>query len=43
MGSIAIILMYAFMIGVISIVLYFVIKKAIKDALKEYKEEKIIK
>ncbi|MGM9877362.1 MAG: hypothetical protein ACI33S_01815 [Bacilli bacterium] len=43
MGSIAIILMYSFIIGVISIVLYFIIKKAIKDALKECKEEKIIK
>ncbi len=31
---------YAIMIGVIALVAYFVIKKAIKDALRERDEEK---
>ena len=32
--------MYAIVIGVISVVAYFVIKMAVKDALKEYNNEK---
>lgn len=40
MGSLAILFMYAIVIGVISVILYFVIKKAIKDALKEYNNDK---
>ena len=40
MGSLAIIVMYAAIIGVISIVAYFVIKSAVKAALKELEEEK---
>ena len=43
MGAIAILFMYAIIIGVISVVAYFVIKKAVKDALKEYNNEKIEK
>lgn len=39
MGTLATIIMYASIIGVISIVAYFVIKSAVKDALKEYEEE----
>ena len=35
--------MYAIVIGVISVVAYFVIKMAVKDALKEYNNEKINK
>lgn len=42
MGAIAILFMYAIIIGIISIIAYFVIKKAVKDALKEYNNEKII-
>lgn len=42
MGSIAILFMYASIIGVISVIAYLVIKKAVKDALKEYNNEKII-
>ena len=38
MGSIAALFMYLMIIGFIAVVAYFVIKKAIKDALKEYKE-----
>lgn len=41
MGGIATLFMYAIIIGVISIALYFVIKMAVKDALKEYNNEKI--
>ena len=40
MGMLAIIIMYAVIIGVISIVAYFVIKSAVKVALKEFEEEK---
>lgn len=42
MGAIAILFMYTIIIGIISIIAYFVIKKAVKDALKEYNNEKII-
>lgn len=42
MGSIAILFMYAMIIGIISVIAYFVIKKAVKDALKEYNNEKTI-
>lgn len=40
MGTLAILFMYAIIIGVVSVVTYFVIKKAVKDALKEYNNEK---
>lgn len=40
MGTLAIIIMYGAIIGVISVVAYFVIKSAVKAALKEFKEEK---
>ena len=41
MGTLAIIIiMYATIIGVVSAVGYFVIKSAVKAALKEFKEEK---
>lgn len=40
MGSLAIIIMYGAVIGVISVVAYFVIKSAVKAALKEFDEEK---
>lgn len=40
MGAIAMLFMYAIIIGVIAVVAYFVIKKAVKDALKEYNNEK---
>ena len=40
MGTLAILFMYAIMIGVVSVALYFVIKMAVKDALKEYNNEK---
>ena len=40
MGTLAILFMYAIIIGVISVALYFVIKMAVKDALKEYNNEK---
>lgn len=43
MGTIAVLFMYAIIIGVIAIVAYFVIKKAVKDALKEYNNEKMEK
>ncbi len=39
MGSIAALFMYLMIIGFIAVVAYFVIKKAIKDALKEYNNE----
>lgn len=39
MGSIAALFMYLMIIGFIAVVAYFVIKKAIKDALKEYHNE----
>lgn len=42
MGAIATLFMYAIIIGVISVVSYFVIKKAVKDALKEYDNEKTV-
>ena len=40
MGTLAIIIMYATIIGVISVAAYFVIKSAVKAALKEFEEEK---
>ena len=40
MGGLAILFMYAIVIGVVSVIAYFVIKKAVKDALKEYNNEK---
>ena len=40
MGTLAIIIMYGAIIGVISVVAYFVIKSAVKAALKEFEEEK---
>lgn len=40
MGTIVSLFMYSIVIGVISIVLYYVIKFAIKNALKEYNNEK---
>lgn len=40
MGFIALVLIYLLIIGIVSLVAYFVIKKAIKDALKEYSKEK---
>ena len=39
MGSLATIIMYAAIIGVISVVGYFVDKAAVKAALKEIEEE----
>ena len=39
MGSLAALFMYLMIIGFITVVAYFVIKKAIKDALKEYHNE----
>lgn len=42
MGAIATLFMYAIIIGVISVVAYFVIKIAVKDALKEYDNEKTV-
>lgn len=42
MGAIATLFMYAIIIGVISVVSYFVIKKAVKNALKEYDNEKTV-
>ena len=43
MGAIATLFMYVIVIGIISVVAYFVIKMAVKDALKEYNNEKISK
>ena len=40
MGEIATLFMYGIIVGVISVVAYFVIKSAVKAALKEFKEEK---
>lgn len=40
MGGLAILFMYAIVIGAVSVIAYFVIKKAVKDALKEYNNEK---
>ena len=40
MGTLAIIIMYAVILGVISAVAYFVIQSAVKAALKEFEEEK---
>lgn len=42
MGAIAILFMYAIIIAVVSVIAYFVIKMAVKDALKEYNNEKLI-
>lgn len=41
MGTLVALFMYATIIGVIALVAYFVIKKAVKDGLREYDEEKI--
>ena len=38
MGTLALITMYAVILGVISIVAYFVIKSAVKAAFKEFEE-----
>ena len=40
MGMLAIIIMYAAIIGLISVIAYFVIKTAVKATLKEFEEEK---
>ena len=40
MGTVAVLLEYAIIIGVISLVAYFVIKKAVKDALIEFNNNK---
>ena len=40
MGTIASLVLYAIIIGVISVIAYFVIKMAVKNALKEYNNEK---
>lgn len=40
MGAAAMLFMYAVIGGMISVVAYFVIKLALKSALKEYEEEK---
>ena len=40
MGTVAVLLEYAIIIGVISLVAYFVIKKAVKDALIEFNNYK---
>lgn len=40
MGTFALIIMYAIILGVISAVAYFVIKLAVKAALTEFEEEK---
>ncbi|MGN1299060.1 MAG: hypothetical protein ACI4UE_03660 [Candidatus Scatovivens sp.] len=39
MGAIATLFMYAIIIGVFSVIAYFVIKTAVKAALKEYNKE----
>lgn len=41
MGSLAIIIMYGAISGVISVVVYFVIKLTVKAALKEFEEDTI--
>ena len=40
MGTTASLVLYAIIIGVISVIAYFVIKMAVKNALKEYNNEK---
>ena len=40
MGALATIIMYGAIIGVISVVTYFVIKSAVKAALREFEQEK---
>lgn len=40
MGSLAMLIMYGVIIGIISVVAYFVIKLAVKAALREFEEEK---
>lgn len=40
MGAIATLVMYAIIVGLISVAAYFVIKAAVKNALKEYNNEK---
>ena len=40
MGTLATIIMYAFIVGVVSAVGFFVIKSAVKAALEEFVEEK---
>ena len=39
MGAIATLFMYAIVIGVFSVVAYFVIKMAVKNAIKEYEND----
>lgn len=41
MGALAVLFMYAIIGGIISVVAYYVIKLAVKSALKEFEEEKI--
>lgn len=40
MSSLAVLLLYAVIIGGISAIAYFVIKAAVKNALREYESEK---
>lgn len=40
MGAIATLVMYFAVIAVVAVVAYFVIKKAVKDALREHENEK---
>ena len=40
MSSVALLFMYAVILGIISVVAYFVIKFAVKAALKEFEEGK---
>lgn len=40
MGALAVLFMYAIIGGIISVVAYYVIKSAVKSALKEFEEEK---
>lgn len=40
MAGIMTLLLYAVIVGVIAVIAYYVIKKAIKDAVTELKEEK---
>ena len=42
MGAIATLFMYAIIIAVVSVIAYFVIKMAVKNALKEYNNGKMI-
>lgn len=42
MGAVAILFMYDIIIAVVSVIAYFIIKMAVKNALKEYNNEKMI-